>query len=78
MDAPLTEEDLKTTHRFVRVWHDLGPFTVYEAVPLTATQEWQSEIYFVALQHQARWLSRESYPSLAAALRAMATYLESR
>lgn len=74
----MTEDELKTTHRFTRRWSDLGPFTIYEAVPLTATQEWNSEVYFVALSHQARWLSRESYPSLAAALQAMTTYLASR
>jgi hypothetical protein len=63
------------THEASLRW-DIGPFTLWEAYPVTATQEWHPEVYFVALAHQNRWLSDSSYPTMPAALRAMADFLE--
>ena len=66
-----------TTHRMEFRW-DIGPFTLYEAHPIHATQEWRSEEYFVAIVPKNAWLRRESYSTLADALRAMADYLDER
>lgn len=63
------------THRIEYRW-DIGPFTLYEVSPIHATQEWRPEEYVVAVVPQAAWLSRESYPTLAEAFRAMADHLE--
>jgi hypothetical protein len=67
----------QTTHRIEFRW-DIGPFTLYEAHPIHATQEWRPEEYFVAVASQNTWLRRESYLTLAEAFRAMADYLEKR
>lgn len=68
-------EPPRTTHRMEYKW-DIGPFTLWEAHPIHATQEWRPEEYFVAVMTTNTWLRRESYPTLADAFRAMADYLE--
>ena len=66
------------SHRVSRMWDSLGPFKIYEATPIHATQEWRSEEYFVAIESQNKWLSTKGYDTLSSAFRAMADYLDSR